>query len=73
MGSNIWWVGHVRTHLEADAVAQTHLEQCLGHTAVARRGGGQHLALVDHLFDGLVNGNQAADLGADRSCSWGAG
>ena len=52
-------IGQLQTHMVADA----HLEQCLGHTAVARRGGSQHLALVDHLFDGLVNGNQAADLG----------
>ena len=44
-------------------VADAHLEQCLGHTAVARRGGSQHLAFVDHLLDGLVNGDQAADLG----------
>ena len=32
--------GHVRTHLEADAVAQTHLEQCLGNAAVAHGAGG---------------------------------
>ena len=43
-------------------VANAHFEQRLGHTAVTRRRSGQHLALVDHLFDGLVNGNQAADL-----------
>ena len=43
-------------------VADAHFEQRLGHTAVTRRRSGQHLALVDHLFDGLVNGNQAADL-----------
>ena len=43
-------------------VADTHLEQCLGHTAVAGGGSGQHLALVDHLLDGLVDRNQAADL-----------
>ena len=44
-------------------VAHAHLEQGLGHAAVTGRSGSQHLAFVDHLLDGLVDGDQAADLG----------
>ena len=54
-------VGH---HLEADAVAQTHLEQGLGQAAVAHGTGRRHHALFDHLLHHLVVGLQGEEVGA---------
>ena len=56
--------GHVVHHLEADAVAQTHLEESLGQTAIAHRGSSGHHAIFHHLLNFLVVGLQGEEVGA---------
>ena len=56
--------GHISAHLEADAVAQAHLEQGLGNAAVAHGAGRCHHALFDHLLHDLVVCLQGEEVGA---------
>ena len=56
--------GHVVHHLEADAVAQTHLEESLGQTAIAHRGSSGHHAIFHHLLNFLIVGLQGEEVGA---------
>ena len=56
--------GHVVHHLEADAVAQTHLEEGLSQTAIAHRGSSGHHAIFHHLLNFLVVGLQGEEIGA---------